>query len=125
MDATKKLQDVVSVDMHAAKGLLSSGHCYLDVRKTEEFNKDHIENALNVPYMYFTQEGKFKNPEFLNQVTVLCKKEDHLVVGCQSGARSHRACVDLLNAGYEHVTEMGGAYSAWVDNGLAQHKPAE
>ncbi|KAJ0076621.1 hypothetical protein Patl1_35915 [Pistacia atlantica] len=27
-----RLQDVVSVDMHAAKGLLSSGHCYLDVR---------------------------------------------------------------------------------------------
>ncbi|KAJ0076864.1 hypothetical protein Patl1_36058 [Pistacia atlantica] len=93
--------------------------------------RNSIRAILRMPSMFHTcishkkVIGKFKNPEFLNQVAVLCKKEDHLVVGCQSGARSHRACVDLLNAGYEHVTEMGGGYSAWVDNGLAQHKPAE
>lgn len=31
-------------------------------RSAEEFNKSHIDNALNVPYMFITQEG---NSEFL------------------------------------------------------------
>jgi hypothetical protein len=31
-------------------------------RSAEEFNKSHINNALNVPYMFITQEG---NSEFL------------------------------------------------------------
>nr|TKR74636.1 hypothetical protein D5086_0000293290 [Populus alba] len=32
MDATQRPQDVITVDVHAAKGLIASGHCYLDVR---------------------------------------------------------------------------------------------
>ncbi|KAF8081836.1 hypothetical protein N665_0864s0014 [Sinapis alba] len=45
-------------------------------------------------------------------------------VACNSGGRASRACVDLLNAGYEHVTNMEGGYSAWVDAGFAGDKPA-
>ncbi|KAG6653481.1 protein HIGH ARSENIC CONTENT 1, mitochondrial [Carya illinoinensis] len=126
MDATKGPEDVATVDVHAAKDLLGSGHNYLDVRTVEEFNKSHIEKALNVPYMFITQQGRVKNPHFLAQVEDICQKDDHLVVGCNSGGRSLRASVDLLKAGYEHVTNMGGGYSAWVDSGLAGgDKPAE
>ncbi|KAL5788836.1 hypothetical protein ACOSP7_005785 [Xanthoceras sorbifolium] len=127
VDATKKLEDVVNVDVHAAKDLLSSGHRYLDVRTTEEFDKSHVivDNALNVPYLFKTQEGRVKNPEFLSQVSSVCNKEDHIVVGCKSGSRSLNACVDLLNAGYERVKNMAGGYTAWVDSGLAGEKPPE
>ncbi|XP_042477399.1 protein HIGH ARSENIC CONTENT 1, mitochondrial [Macadamia integrifolia] len=125
MDIQKSSEDVVTVDVHAAKHLLISGHQYLDVRTIEEFNKSHVENALNVPYMFITLEGRVKNPEFLNQVVSVCKKEDQLVVGCNSGGRSLRACVDLLNAGFMNVSNMGGGYSAWVDEGLAGDKPAD
>lgn len=126
MAATNGPEDVTTVDVHAAKDLLGSGHLYLDVRSSEEFNKSHINDALNVPYMFITQEGRVKNPEFLTQVAAICKKEDHLVVGCNSGGRALRACVDLLNVGYESVTNMGGGYSAWVDSGLAGgDKPPE
>ncbi|KAB1207504.1 Rhodanese-like domain-containing protein 19, mitochondrial [Morella rubra] len=127
MDATKGPEDVNTVDVHAAKDLLdSAGYRYLDVRTVEEFNKSHVGNALNVPYMFFSQEGRVNNHEFLAQVAAICQKEHHLVVGCNSGGRSLRACVDLLNAGYENVTNMGGGYSAWVDSGLAgDDKPAE
>ncbi|KAK1560725.1 hypothetical protein Q3G72_030167 [Acer saccharum] len=52
-----RIEDVVSVDVHAAKDLLSSGHRYLDVRTTEEFNKSHVNNSMNVPYLFKTQEG--------------------------------------------------------------------
>ncbi|KAK0581637.1 hypothetical protein LWI29_016250 [Acer saccharum] len=103
-----RIEDVVSVDVHAAKDLLSSGHRYLDVRTTEEFNKSHVNNSMNVPYLFKTQEGRVKNPEFLTQVSSIYKKDDHIVVG------------------YERVKNMVGGYSAWVDNGLAgSEKPAE
>ncbi|KAK9067843.1 hypothetical protein SSX86_011954 [Deinandra increscens subsp. villosa] len=126
MDAIKSVEDVVTVDVHAAKQLLNSGHQYLDVRTNEEFNKSHVENALNIPYMFITQEGKVKNPEFLVQVSALCDKEDSLVVACNSGGRSLKASADLLTAGYKDVKNMAGGYSAWVDNGFAGNSaPAE
>ncbi|KAK6946417.1 Rhodanese-like domain [Dillenia turbinata] len=125
MEATKGPEDVVAVDVHKAKDLLSSGHLYLDVRTVDEFNKSHIENALNVPYIFITQEGREKNPDFIAQVSSICKKDHHLVVGCQSGGRSSCACVDLLNAGFKHVTNMEGGYSSWVDNILTSEKSAE
>ncbi|KAH9655230.1 protein HIGH ARSENIC CONTENT 1 [Citrus sinensis] len=114
--------DVASVGVDTAKDLLSSGHRFLDVRTTEEFNESHVHGALNVPYLFITQEGRVKNPEFLTQVASVCSKEDHIIVGCKSGIRSLCACVDLLNAGYEHVTSMEGGYSAWLDKELAEDK---
>ncbi|KAG6748482.1 hypothetical protein POTOM_048405 [Populus tomentosa] len=107
MDATQRPQDVITVDVHAAKGLIASGHRYLDVRTAEEFNKSHVDNALNVPFMFKTDEGRVKNPEFLSKVASICNKDDYLVVG------------------FEHVTNMEGGYSAWVDSGFAGDKPAD
>ncbi|KAI3703560.1 hypothetical protein L1987_73720 [Smallanthus sonchifolius] len=125
MDATKSVEDVVTVDVHAAKELLNSGHRYLDVRTNEEFSKSHVENALNIPYMFITQEGRVKNPEFLSKVSALCDKEDSLVA-CNSGGRSLKASADLLTAGYKNVKNMAGGYTAWVDNGFAgDSAPAE
>ncbi|XP_024034808.1 protein HIGH ARSENIC CONTENT 1, mitochondrial [Citrus clementina] len=57
MDAIKKPEDVASVDVHAAKDLLGSGHRYLDVRTTAEFKKGHVDKALNAPYMSIMQGG--------------------------------------------------------------------
>ncbi|KAK8490946.1 hypothetical protein V6N13_031780 [Hibiscus sabdariffa] len=128
MDAPKRPEDVATVTVMAAKDLLGSNHCYLDVRTPEEYNKSHIDNAFHVPYMFFTQQGKVKNPEFLKEVSSILKKDDLIIVGCNSGGRALRACVDLVNAGYEHVSNMEGGYSAWVDAGLAAasgDKPAE
>uniref|UniRef100_A0A9I9EFJ3 Rhodanese domain-containing protein n=1 Tax=Cucumis melo TaxID=3656 RepID=A0A9I9EFJ3_CUCME len=70
----------------------------------EEDNKGHVENALNVSYMFLTPEGvnkwssRVKNPDFLAQATSILKKEDHIVAACNSGGRGLHACVDLLNA---------------------------
>ncbi|XP_017980123.1 PREDICTED: rhodanese-like domain-containing protein 19, mitochondrial [Theobroma cacao] len=128
MDAPKSCrpEDIATVNVHAAKDLLGSSHCYLDVRTPAESCKSHITNASNVPYMFITQEGRVKNLEFLTQVSSLLKKDDLIVVGCNSGGRFLGACVDLLNAGYEDVSNMEGGYSGWVDSGLVGHgKPTE
>jgi len=117
--------EVQTVDVLGAKELITSGHRYLDVRTEEEFNKGHVDvdNALNIPYMINTPQGRVKNPKFMEQVLSVCKKDDPLVVGCQSGVRSAYATTDLLNADFKHVRNMGGGYVAWVENGFGVKKP--
>ncbi|CAL9233305.1 unnamed protein product, partial [Arabidopsis halleri] len=121
----KTVEDVETVDIYTAKGFLSTGHRYLDVRTNEEFAKGHVEDALNIPYMFQTDEGEVINPDFLPQMASVCKKDEHIIVACNAGGRGSRACIDLLNAGYKHVANMGGGYSAWVDAGFARGKPPE
>ncbi|KAK4774542.1 hypothetical protein SAY86_009477 [Trapa natans] len=116
---SRRAEDVATVDVHTARGLLSTDHIYLDVRTEEEFNRSHVEGALNVPFVFITSEGMKKNPDFLSKVASICNKEDRLVVGCHSGGRSIMACVDLVNAGYTGVRNMGGGYCKWVDAGFA------
>ncbi|KEH38049.1 rhodanese/cell cycle control phosphatase superfamily protein [Medicago truncatula] len=109
MDMKKDHQDVVTLDVHATKDLLdSSGYNYLDVRTVEEFNKSHVENAINVPYLFSTEEGRVKNPDFVNQVEAIYKSEDHLIVACNAGGRSSRAWVDL------HNSERIGDDNKWI-----------
>ncbi|XP_020218080.1 thiosulfate sulfurtransferase 18 [Cajanus cajan] len=109
---------VVTVDVHAAKSLIQTGSIYLDVRTVEEFLKGHVAaaNIVNVPYMLNTPKGKVKNPDFLKEVSSACNKEDHLIVGCQSGVRSLYATTDLLSHGFKNVNDMGGGYVDWIKN---------
>ncbi|KAJ4967337.1 hypothetical protein NE237_019186 [Protea cynaroides] len=118
---------VVTIDVYKAKDLIHSGHRYIDVRTTEEFKKGHldVENIVNIPYMFITPEGRSKNPQFLEQVSSAFSKDDSLVVGCQSGVRSTYATTDLQSAGFIHVSNMGGGYAAWIENGFGVKKPQE
>ncbi|XP_040377318.1 protein HIGH ARSENIC CONTENT 1, mitochondrial-like [Oryza brachyantha] len=110
---------VVTVDVTAASELIiSAGHRYVDVRTEEEMSKGHLHNSLNVPFMFFTPQGREKNPLFVEQFSSLVSKEEHVVVGCQSGKRSEQACVDLLEAGFKNVKNMGGGYAAWLGSGF-------
>ncbi|KAL8240513.1 hypothetical protein R6Q59_013868 [Mikania micrantha] len=113
--------EVITIDVHKANHLLRNGdYRYLDVRTKEEFMKGHVDfdDALNIPYMFVTHQGRVKNENFLEQVLSLCNKGDHLVVGCQSGIRSVYASNILLEAGFKNVYNMGGGYVAWVENDL-------
>ncbi|XP_066347582.1 thiosulfate sulfurtransferase 16, chloroplastic-like [Miscanthus floridulus] len=116
---------VVAVGVAAASHLIrSGGHRYLDVRTEEEFKNGHVEDSFNVPYLFFTSQGKEKNPQFIAQVAADFDKEDNIVVGCKSGVRSELACADLM-AARNHVHTIQnwiGSYTAWVENGLAVKK---
>ncbi|KAB2055597.1 hypothetical protein ES319_A11G048100v1 [Gossypium barbadense] len=73
--------EVVTIHVNEAKNLLQSGYRYIDVRTVEEFEKGHVEaeNILNIPYLFITPEGRVKNPEFLKEVSSLCKEDDPLL----------------------------------------------
>ncbi|KAL9327149.1 hypothetical protein ACSQ67_007794 [Phaseolus vulgaris] len=119
--------EVVTIDVHATKGLIQTSHVYLDVRTVEEFEKGHVdaEKIINIPYMFNTPEGRVKNQEFLKEVLSACKKEDHIIVGCQSGVRSVYATSDLLKEGFKDVSNMGGGYLDWVKNQFPVKKPLD
>ncbi|XP_057746339.1 thiosulfate sulfurtransferase 18-like [Arachis stenosperma] len=111
--------EVATVDVISTKGLIQNGHVYLDVRTVEEFQKGHVdaEKIINIPYMFNTPQGRVKNSEFLKEVSSSAfKKEDHIIVGCQSGVRSLYATADLLAEGYKDVNNMGGGYLDWIKN---------
>ncbi|OAY81563.1 Thiosulfate sulfurtransferase 18 [Ananas comosus] len=102
------VEDIVTIDAREARDLLRSGYQYLDVRMWEDFEKGHVEGARNVPfYTSVTPQGKLKNENFIEQVESLYGKDENLIVGCRSGIRSKLATLDLLNAGFKNVKNMG------------------
>ncbi|KAM7516078.1 hypothetical protein LguiA_005661 [Lonicera macranthoides] len=110
-----------SVPVRVAHELQQAGHRYLDVRTSEEFSAGHPAGAFNVPYMFRVGSGMTKNPKFTEEVLSHFRKDDEIIVGCQSGKRSLMAAADLLSAGFTGVTDIAGGYAAWSQNGL----PAE
>ncbi|KAF3796428.1 Rhodanese-like domain-containing protein 19 [Nymphaea thermarum] len=123
---------VVTVNVYAAKDLLATGHCFLDVRTKEEFSKGHVKNAINVPYVCLTPRGREKNPTFLEEVSGICSKDGHIIVSCNGGGRSSSASADLRNAvssfcncskGFKNVKSLGGGFRAWVDSGFDVESP--
>jgi rhodanese-related sulfurtransferase len=105
---------------------------YLDVRTEGEFEAGHPAGALNVPVIAVdpATSRPAANPDFVATVERHVPRTTKLLIGCQSGVRSERACTILAAAGYTDVTNVqggfGGAYDAsgrivvpgWRDAGL-------
>ncbi|KAK4764015.1 hypothetical protein SAY87_013453 [Trapa incisa] len=96
----------------------SACHRYLDVRTPEEFRARHAPGAVNVPYIYQVGSDWRKNSRFLEEVSAHFRKDDEIIVGCQSGLRSEMAAKYLPSAGFYGVIDMAGGYSAWTRSGL-------
>jgi rhodanese-related sulfurtransferase len=96
--------------------LLRQGYTYLDVRTVEEFEAGHPAGAYNVPVMTRGHFGMQPNPHFVAVVARRFAPDAALVIGCQSGVRSLKACDLLLAAGYTNLVNMecgyGGAREA-------------
>ncbi|CAN1259501.1 Thiosulfate sulfurtransferase 18 [Linum perenne] len=123
--ASSGAEQVPTIDVHKAKSLIESDHVYLDVRMQDDFcaahahadmvwqqrgqlvasedlitEADDVPKIYNVPYYVNTNQGRVKNPEFLEEVRKIFKEDDHLVVGMKN------AC------------NLGGGYRAWEQNGF-------
>ncbi|KAI5054509.1 hypothetical protein GOP47_0025055 [Adiantum capillus-veneris] len=109
--------DTITVPVDVAAQLLKEGYKYLDVRTQEEFSKGHVEGALNIPFMFKEETGLVKNTNFVDEVCQKLKKDENVVVGCQSGRRSLMAVNDLIAEGYKGVKDMGGGFAAWIQIG--------
>lgn len=99
------------VSVQEAKRLVEEeGYRYLDVRTAEEFAAGHPAGAVCVPVVFRTPQGPQPNPDFLSVVEKHFPKDAKLVVGCQAGGRSAKACKILASAGYGNVVNVAGGF---------------
>lgn len=116
--STTSVDHPTSVPVRVAHELYQAGHRYLDVRTPGEFSAGHAAGAINIPYMFKVGSGMIKNPNFVDEVLTHFRKDDEIIVGCQSGKRSLMAASDLLSAGFTGVTDIAGGFAAWSRNEL-------
>lgn len=106
------------VEPPQAHEILSSGRgaVYLDVRTEAEFAQGHPAGAINIPVVFIKGPGQLEvNPEFLEVSAKVLPGDATLVVGCQSGGRSQRACELLQEAGYTDLINVRGGFGGARD----------
>ncbi|WP_461206739.1 rhodanese-like domain-containing protein [Clostridium sp. DL1XJH146] len=70
----------------------------LDVRSEEEYEKEHITNAVNLPIDSINQKAN----------EVIQDKGTKIIVYCQKGKRSKKATKMLYKLGYKNIYNLGG-----------------
>jgi len=79
----------------------------LDVRTPEEFQSEHIHDAVNV---------NVRDPDFAEQISMF--KEDMPVLAyCKSGVRSETAGTTLVSKGFKEVYLIKGGIEGWKGAG--------
>lgn len=85
---------------------------YVDVRSVKEFVQGHAAGAINIPLLDFNEEfgQMMPNSDFLKVFEANVPKDKVLVVGCQVGGRSQKACEHLAMNGYAILHNIVGGY---------------
>lgn len=116
-DPLANVPEVPSVDAAKAKELVEvKKFAFLDVRTVEEYEKGHVAGSVNVPYLFFKEDGsKELNPEFLEKTTAaLPDPHADIVVSCQMGRRGALATKALQDAKYTSVVNLDKGLSTWT-----------
>ena len=87
------------IDTNQAQDIINSGAVLIDVRTSEEYNCEHIPNAVNIP---------------IDQInTIAYAKDTKIIVYCQSGTRSRQAVQTLVDMGYTNLYDLDGGLLNW------------
>jgi rhodanese-related sulfurtransferase len=78
----------------------------IDVREYDEFNKGHIEGAVNLPLSNLKEQSSSLNAYQNNPVLVVC----------QDGTRSANAGKLITKAGLKDVFVISGGMQAWQED---------
>ena len=88
-----------TIDTNKANEILNNGAVLIDVRTVEEFNREHIPNAINIP---------------LDQIdTIDLDKNTTIIVYCQTGVRSKEAVEKMVDMGYTSLYNLDGGLLNW------------
>ena len=87
--------DLVSIDT-ARKSAMEKGYIVVDLRSRSEFDKGHIENAINIP------EGDIR------KIDSFGRKGDIWILYCRRGSLSFRLASEMANQGYKVMAVVGG-----------------
>lgn len=78
----------------------NEGYRYVDVRSPEEYEASHPQGALNLPFLFFTPEGRQQNPDFVEAFRKAMPPGSKFIVGCAGGNRSAAAIQVLEREGW-------------------------
>lgn len=84
---------------------LKEGVVLIDVRTPEEFEEDHIANAINI---------NFYDADFEKRIAAYNNKKT-IYVYCKSGGRSNAAALKMLQMSFSKVVNLEGRITAWKD----------
>lgn len=101
----KKASGVPNLAPTEAVALINRNHAFvLDVRDAAEFAKGHIVDAKNIPL-----------DQLADRINELSKYKDKpLLVNCQKGVRSAKACDILNKSAFKQVHNLQGGLNAWL-----------
>jgi rhodanese-related sulfurtransferase len=108
-DSKKKITEISPTDA-AAKS--KSGAVIVDVREKDEWDEEHIPNAVHMSRGMLELEVEDKFPD--RNMTIICH--------CGGGGRSALAAESLQKMGYKNVRSMAGGFKAWKASGLPTTK---
>lgn len=104
------MSKVKTVNTHEMTMLVNRQNAVvLDIRKTAEFNKGHITDAVNLPMEKITKE-QFGSLEK--------NKSNPIVVVCNAGISAKTAANALVKSGFEQVTVLQGGMQTWTSANL-------
>lgn len=85
------------ISLEKARGLaMEPGYIVVDLRSREEYDKNHIENAVNIP------QGNIRTIDKFN------RKNDVWVLYCKRGSLSFRLANEMAEKGYKVMAVVGG-----------------
>jgi rhodanese-related sulfurtransferase len=104
------------VSASEASWLLKEGALCLDVREADEFNSEHLPDAINIPRGIL----EFR----IGDIPSLADKDSTVLVYCKSGGRSAMAALSLQRLGYNSILSIAGGIDDWKKSGLPLHNNA-
>ncbi len=105
-DAKKNITEIRPTD--AATKMKSGDAVIVDVREKEEWDEEHIPDAIHMSRGIIELEIEEKFPD-LNKT---------IITHCGGGGRSALAAESLQKMGYRNVRSMAGGFKAWKAVGL-------
>ncbi len=86
------------IDLEELKEKVRNGAILIDVRSIQEYRENHLNGAIQLD----GYKIKSKIREIVNDL------DKEIIVYCQNGGRSRRACKDLKKLGYKNVYNLNG-----------------
>ena len=104
-DAKKHIREVSPADANQRR---TQGALFIDVRETEDFNKEHAQGATHLSRGMLELKIEQAAPDTGKEI----------ICYCGGGSRSALAAESLQRMGYTNVTSMAGGFKAWKEQGL-------
>src|SRR6266404_5507767 len=109
-DAKKNINEIRPTD--AATKMKSGDSVIVDVREKEEWDEEHIPDAIHMSRGMLELDIEEKVPDLNTTV----------ITHCGGGGRSALAAESLQKMGYRNVRSMAGGFKAWKTVGLPTTK---